>query len=110
VELTLSLLGGKWKTVILSHLKQSPLRYAELRNAIPGLSDKMLTQRLRDLEKSGLVERSTPSKGQARYRLTAYGRSFAPALEALYACGIHAAPEVGARFRDEPVERSIHDR
>jgi DNA-binding HxlR family transcriptional regulator len=57
VELTLDLLGGKWKTVILARLKQAPLRYGELRSVVPGLADKMLTQRLRDLEKAGFVER-----------------------------------------------------
>src|ERR1700748_1135951 len=82
VELTLDLLGGKWKTVILARLKQSPLRYGELRRAVPGLADKVLTQRLRDLEEAGFVERSKPPGGQARYRLTSLGRSLAPALEA----------------------------
>src|SRR5262249_10863978 len=50
VELALEILQGKWKPVILAHLKESPMRYAQLRAAIPGLSDKMLSQRLRDLE------------------------------------------------------------
>jgi DNA-binding HxlR family transcriptional regulator len=99
VELTLDLLGGKWKTVILARLKQSPLRYGELRRAVPGLADKVLTQRLRDLEEAGFVERSKPPGGQARYRLTSLGRSLAPALEAMYAWGLGAAPRLGARFR-----------
>ena len=105
VELMLNLLGGKWKTIVLSHLKQSPLRYADLQLAIPGLSDKVLTQRLRELEESGLVQRQTTKGGPARYRLTAHGRSFAPALQALYECGTRAAPELGARFRDVPAKK-----
>jgi DNA-binding HxlR family transcriptional regulator len=101
VELTLDLLGGKWKTVILARLKQTPLRYAELRRAVPGLADKMLTQRLRDLESVGFVERSKYSDGQSRYSLTPLGLSLGPALEALYAWGWQVSPAVGARFEPQ---------
>jgi DNA-binding HxlR family transcriptional regulator len=99
VELTLDLLGGKWKTVILARSKQSPLRYGELRRAVPGLADKVLTQRLRDLEDAGFIERSKLPGGQTRYRLTPIGRSLEPALAAMYAWGLGAAPRLGARFR-----------
>jgi DNA-binding HxlR family transcriptional regulator len=99
VELTLDLLGGKWKTVILARLKQAPLRYGELRSVVPGLADKMLTQRLRDLEKAGFVERVKKEDGHVRYRLTLRGRSLGPALEALYAWGSEVAPHVGATFK-----------
>jgi len=102
VELTLDLLGGKWQTVILARLKQGPLRYGELRRAVPGLADKVLTQRLRDLEESGFIERSRLARGPIRYRLTATGRSLSPALEALYEWGLDAAPRLRARFRPQP--------
>ena len=98
VELTLDLLGGKWKTVILARLKQCPLRYGELRRAVPGLTDKVLTQRLRDLQDAGFVERAGRSGRGARYRLTALGQSLGPALEGLYAWGSRVAPTIGARF------------
>lgn len=52
VELALEIVSGKWKPVILAHLKEGTLRYAELRALIPALSDKMLAQRLKDLEGS----------------------------------------------------------
>jgi DNA-binding HxlR family transcriptional regulator len=94
----LDLLGGKWKTVILARLKQSPLRYGELRSVVPGLADKMLTQRLRDLEKAGFVERSKKHDGHVCYQLTSRGRSLGPALEALYEWGSEVAPQVGASF------------
>jgi DNA-binding HxlR family transcriptional regulator len=99
VELALDLLGGKWKTVILARLKQSPLRYGELRSVVPGLADKMLTQRLRDLERAGFVGRSKKDDGHACYHLTLRGRSLGPALEALYAWGSEVAPQVGASFK-----------
>jgi DNA-binding HxlR family transcriptional regulator len=100
VELALSLIGGKWKTVILARLKQGPMRYGELRRAIPDLADKVLTQRLRELEADGFVAKLGVAKsGPTRYALTNRGRSLAPALEALYAWGVLAAQESGVRFR-----------
>src|SRR5258708_38091615 len=55
VEFSIDLLSGKWKTVILSRLKVRPMRYGELRHVIPSLSDKILTERLRDLREAGFV-------------------------------------------------------
>jgi len=98
VELALEVLGGKWKTVILSYLKERSMRYAELRAQLPALSDKMLTQRLRDLEALGLVVRhKRGGRGaESRYELTARGRSLSPVLQGLYEWGTQLAPEVGA--------------
>jgi DNA-binding HxlR family transcriptional regulator len=59
--LSIEVLGGKWKTVILARLKDHPYRYSELHSLIPGLSTKMLTERLRDLEAQGLLEREAAS-------------------------------------------------
>jgi DNA-binding HxlR family transcriptional regulator len=86
VELSLQLLGGKWKTVILARLKERPLRYGELRALIPQLSDKVLTERLADLKESGLIERSGGER-EAGYRLSARGESLRPILQALYEWG-----------------------
>jgi DNA-binding HxlR family transcriptional regulator len=98
VELALEILGGKWKTVILSHLKQRSLRYAELRALIPALTDKMLTQRLQDLEELDLVVRhkSGGRGARSRYELTARGKSLRPVLQGLYDWGDRIAGEVGA--------------
>src|SRR5215510_16615766 len=89
VELALEILNGKWKTVILAHLKQGSLHYSELRALIPILSDKLLTERLRDLEELGLVVRhkSGGRGAPSRYELTARGRSLGPVLQALYDWG-----------------------
>lgn len=100
VELALSLIGGKWKTVLIARLKQGPLRYGELRRMVPGLADKVLTQRLHELETDGFVQRIRPSgKDSLCYALTERGISLSPALEALYAWGQRAAREKGLRFR-----------
>ncbi len=102
-ELTLDVLSGKWKTIILARLKGGALGYGELRKSIPSLSDKMLTERLRDLEHGGLLERKTrrTDRGRPRtlYALTARGRSLRPVLEALFAWGILSAPQVGIKVR-----------
>src|SRR5215510_6232672 len=93
VELALEVLGGKWKTVILAHLKERSLRYAELRLLIPSLSDKMLTERLKDLEELGLVVRhKRGGRGSpSRYELTRRGRTLSPVLQGLYDWGEHIA-------------------
>ena len=98
VELTLEILQGKWKPVILAHLKDGPRRYGELRAAIPRLSDKMLSERLRDLEEQGLVSRFKVGRrgSPATYRLTRRGESLRTLLEALNDWGFQIAPEVGA--------------
>jgi DNA-binding HxlR family transcriptional regulator len=87
-------LGGKWKTVILCYLKERPLRYAELRELIPNLSDKMLTERLQDLVDSGLVSRKKVGgkDGTEVYALAPRGMSLGPLLTQLYCWGeTHAA-------------------
>ena len=98
VELTLEILQGKWKPVILAHLKEGPMRYGELRRAIPRLSEKMLSERLRDLEEQGLVSRSkVGSRGSpATYRLSRRADSLRPLLGALNDWGFQVGPEVGA--------------
>ena len=92
VELTLEFVGGKWKTVILAWLKEAPHRYGELRGRMPGITDKVLTQRLKDLEMLGLVERSGPKR--EIYRLTPRGEALRPVLDALYAWGAEMAPHL----------------
>jgi DNA-binding HxlR family transcriptional regulator len=99
VELTLEIIAGKWKPVILAHLKQGALRYGELRARIPALSDKMLTQRLRELEASGLVRRrkSGGRGAPSWYELTPRAQSLRKALEGLNEWGMRVANEVGAK-------------
>ncbi len=96
VELALEFVGRKWQTVILAHLKESPLRYSELRQRLPGISDKVLSERLHDLEALQLVVRRShgdqPS-GQ-RYELTERGESLRPVLDALYRWGAGLAREL----------------
>ncbi|TYC53727.1 helix-turn-helix transcriptional regulator [Rhodobacterales bacterium] len=86
VELAVSILNGKWKTVILARLKEEPCRYNELKAKIPNISDKVLTQRLKNLEDLGLVAmRPADDTGTTLvYGLTSEGERLRPLLEALY--------------------------
>lgn len=89
VEATLDVMGGKWKPLILWRLMETTLRFSELRKLIPGVTEKMLTQQLRELEADGVVHRevypTVPPK--VEYSLTDYGCSMKPALEAICAWG-----------------------
>jgi len=96
-EFTLAVLGGKWKTVILSYLKERPCRYAELRRLVPRLSDKVLSER-RDLRRSGLVARQEPTGTRTHtYLLTERGRSLSELLQQLYAWGLKNSGSFGVR-------------
>ncbi|KZN30576.1 hypothetical protein N480_06350 [Pseudoalteromonas luteoviolacea S2607] len=54
----MNVIGGKWKIIILYHLRDSILRFGELKKRIPNITQKMLTQQLRELERDGLVKRT----------------------------------------------------
>jgi DNA-binding HxlR family transcriptional regulator len=82
---TLEMIGGKWKITLLYRLLEGEKRYAELRRAIDGISEKVLIASLRQLEADGLVERQSFHEVPPRvvYRLTRRGRTLEQALEAL---------------------------
>ena len=85
VEATLELIGGKYKALILWHLAESKLRYSQLRQQISGITPKMLTQQLRELEARQLIHREVfpivPPK--VEYSLTDLGKSLIPILVAM---------------------------
>lgn len=85
VEATLDLIGGKYKALILWHLAEGKLRFSQLRNQIKGVTPKMLTQQLRELESKLLIHREVfpivPPK--VEYSLTDLGRSLMPLLVAM---------------------------
>lgn len=86
IEGAFRILEGRWKMMIIFRLfDRTVLRFSELERAIPGVSQKMLIQQLRELERDGVVERrvypQVPPK--VEYRLTDWGQAMCPALDAL---------------------------
>ena len=89
VETTLSLIGDKWKVLILRDLLPGTKRFGELKKSIGHVSQKVLTAQLRDMEQSRLVHREVFAEVPPRveYSLTDLGRSLKPILDALWAWG-----------------------
>lgn len=86
IEVVTELLGGKWKLVIMDHLiTEGVLRFSDLRRAIPGITQKMLTQQLRELETDNLISRKVypvvPPK--VEYTPTALGISLKPLCQSM---------------------------
>ncbi len=101
--------SGKWSTLLVMLLAQHPHRFGELRRAVPDISQRMLTQTLRNLQRDGLVSREVfptvpPS---VEYRLTALGRSFLPPLMGLVRWSLqHHRAIRSARSNSEPNEKA----
>lgn len=90
-ELTLSLIGGKWKAILLYNLRKKAQRFGELRRLSPGITQATLSAQLKELEEAGLVERRVVSpepRLAVEYSLTARGESLKPALYALIRWGL----------------------
>lgn len=89
VSTAISVMGGKWKPLILWVIREEKKRFGEIKRMIPPITQKMLTQHLKELEEDGIVERKVyplvPPK--VEYSLTEYGRSLTPILDAIAAWG-----------------------
>lgn len=85
VETTLTLIGSKWIVLIFRELFTGTKRFSELKNALNGVSQKMLTQQLKQMEKNGLIDRKVypvvPPK--VEYSLTDLGKTFKPVLSSI---------------------------
>ena len=90
VEITLDVIGGRWKVLILRELFSGVKRFGELHRALHGITQKMLTQQLRELEQDGIINRQVylqvPPK--VEYSLTTLGETLKPILDAMHDWGV----------------------
>ena len=95
VETTLMLIGDKWKVLILRDLRSGTKRFGELKKSVTGISQKVLTSNLRDMEENGLLTREVFPEVPPRveYTLTELGQSMSPILDAM--------AKWGAEFQDK---------
>lgn len=94
VEATLALIDGKWKGVILHHLMDGTMRFSSFRRRMPNITQRMLTNQLRELESDGLILRTVYAEVPPRveYELTDLGRTLTPIIDALREWGDTYAP------------------
>jgi len=98
VSLTMDLVGGKWKAVILYHLKEEAKRYSELRKELAAVTEMTLSLQLKQLEKDGLVSRKVFGEKppvKVVYSLTDLGKTFIPVLDAITEWGNRLVVEKG---------------
>jgi DNA-binding HxlR family transcriptional regulator len=114
VEVTLDLIDGKWKGVILYHLQDGRLRFGELRKKMPGITQRMLTKQLRALEEDDLVIRTVFAEVPPRveYALSDTGLRLRPVIDALKRWGeehraLQAAAASGADSRVPELSSSL---
>ena len=98
VSIAMDLIGGKWKAVILYHLKDTDKRYSELRRDIPAITEMTLSLQLKQLENDGLLLRTVEGKKppiKVVYSLTDFGKSCIPLLNAITEWGNQVAVHKG---------------
>lgn len=86
VEVTLAVIGGRWKVMVIHELLQGTRRFSELHRALKGVSHRTLTQQLRELEARGLIRRKVYQQvpPKVEYSLTPLGQSLEPVLTAMH--------------------------
>ena len=85
-SVTMGIIGGKWKTVILYHLIEGPLRYNELRKKMPTVTERTLSLQLKNLEEDGVVKRKVYTSKpplKVEYSLTDFGQTLIPLLNSI---------------------------
>lgn len=102
VELSMDIIGGKWKAVILWYLTDDTLRFYELKNAITSISERVLTRELRQLVEHGLIQRNVYPEVPPRveYHLTDFGQHLVPLLHQISRFGETYADRFGKKRRN----------
>jgi DNA-binding HxlR family transcriptional regulator len=109
LDVALAVIGGKWKPLILFHLVDGARRFGELRRLVAGISEKVLTQQLKELEADGILSRTDYRELPPRveYAMTAFGRTLATALMPLCAWGAAHKAEVETMQRIQVAHEAL---
>jgi DNA-binding HxlR family transcriptional regulator len=104
VDVALTALGGRWRTVVLAAIRNGASGFAQLRREVPGISEKMLSASLRDLIAAGFVQRTEVRQRplEVRYTMTNQGCQLGPALASLNDWGEAFASDHGLRIVQHP--------
>ena len=97
-SLTMGLIGGKWKTVILFHLIDGTLRYNELRKEMPTVTERTLSLQLKTLEEDGLIKRKVYTSKpplKVEYSLTDFGKTLIPVIQSIADWGVFVVNKKG---------------
>jgi DNA-binding HxlR family transcriptional regulator len=99
IQQTIALIGDKWKIIVICTLAEGTKRFGELQRAMDGITPKVLTRQLRDLERDGLVQRTVFPEVPPRveYALTTLGRSLLPILGQLHEWAVENSAALLAR-------------
>ena len=98
-SLTMGIIGGKWKTVILFHLIDGTLRYNELRKEMPTVTERTLSLQLKNLEEDGIVKRKVYTSKpplKVEYSLTDFGKTLIPLIKSIAEWGVSVVEQNGA--------------
>ena len=103
MDVTMHYIGGKWKTVVLWYLRDGKMRYNELKQRIPDITDKMLSLQLKALQEDGIVKRVVYPEVPPRveYELTEEGITIMPVIEAIAKWGRDKAEKDGKLVEDK---------
>ena len=97
-SLTMGIIGGKWKTVILFHLIDGTLRYNELRKEMPSVTERTLSLQLKTLEEDGIVKRKVYTSKpplKVEYSLTDFGKTLIPLIKSIAEWGVFVVEKKG---------------
>lgn len=95
-SLTMGIIGGKWKTVILFHLMHTTLRYSQLRKSMPTVTERTLSIQLKALEEDGIIIRTVHTAKpplKVEYSLSDFGKTLVPLIQSLADWGDYAATQ-----------------
>lgn len=107
VEIALSVIGGKWKPIIMWILRDGRRRFGDIKAELPSVAHKVLSQQLKQLERDGMVRRvvNASTKREVAYEITEFGRTICPMLNALGQWGMTNFQRLGVEYR--PFDASL---